>query len=136
MNVIQSFAATATFGAVAVGAASPASAAEMSGHYIETETYTPTGQSTTNNWYFTPCGDGCADAGFAQARLVNGQWTMDTTMDAVCSDGSRVANGDRNHYTWDPNTLAGTAQVTSNVASCGNPAGNTFTVNVQLRQAP
>ena len=121
---------------------SPASAAPvLSGHYVETETFPPTGQTTTNDWYFTPCGDGCASVAsngspLAQARLVNGQWRMDATADSVCSDGTRVQKAFSNHYTWDPNTLAGTAQITANVAACGRPVGDTFSVNVQFRQAP
>jgi serine/threonine protein kinase len=107
---------------------------QMSGHYIDTETYAPTGQTTTNDWYFTPCGDGCADAGFGQARLVNGQWTMEVTSNATCSDGSSVQNANTDYYTWDPNTLAGTAQVTTKLAACGRSPGESFSVNVQLRQ--
>jgi hypothetical protein len=35
----------------------------------------------------------------AQARLVNGQWTMDVTGDAQCADGSRVNDAFADHYT-------------------------------------
>ncbi len=143
MNGTRSFATAATFAAVAVGAASPASAAPvMSGHYVETETLPGTGQTATNDWYFTPCGDGCADmsntlsGGSGQAMLVNGQWTMDIAMGATCADGTSVPLSLAAHDTWDPNTLAGTAQLTSTKAACGYPVGYTYTNNLQLTQAP
>ena len=144
MNVTRSFAVAATFAAVAVGAATPASAApEMSGHYTETET-AANGRSTTDHWYFTPCGDGCASVAIrpdasapTQARLVNGQWTLDSAVHTLsCADGTVVPNAVSAHYMWDQNTLAGTVQVTYNVAACGHPAGYQNTNNVQLQQAP
>jgi hypothetical protein len=54
---------------------------------------------------------------------------------AGCADGPTVPNAATAHWTWDPNTLAGTQQITDKVAVCGNPAGFTFTNNFQLRQA-
>jgi hypothetical protein len=145
MNVTRSLAIAATFAAVAVGAAAPSSAAPvMSGHYIKTETNPASGQTATDDWYFTPCGDGCASVTvggptpgpLGQARLVNGQWTIDINGTAGCQDGSRLPNAESDRYTWDPNTLAGTVQVTDKVAVCGNAAPVSFTNNVQLRQAP
>ena len=141
MAFARGFAATAIFAGLALGLAAPASA--LSGHYINTETNPQTGQSSTSDWYITPCGDGCAsvavnnpgDPGW-QARLVNGQWTMDTTSTAICVDGTQVANAESGHYTWDANALAGRHQVTINVPACGNPAGVQFTNNFQLKQAP
>ena len=142
MNVARSFAVAATFTTVAVGAAAPASAApEMSGHYIETET-AANGRSATDNWYFTPCGDGCESVApkgkkaFGQAHLVGGQWTLDVTGEtAMCPDGTQVPNALSAHYTWDPSTLAGTVQTTADLAECGDPAGFQVTDNIQLRQA-
>jgi serine/threonine protein kinase len=114
---------------------SASAAPVMSGHYIETDTAT-WGQVTTNDWYFTPCGDGCADAGFGRARLVSGQWTMDAISDALCGDGStRVPSAIASHFVWDPNTLAGTEAITVKVAECGRAPGTTWTDNIQLRQA-
>ena len=143
MNVTRSFAVAATFAAVAVGAATPASAApEMSGHYTETET-AANGRSTTDHWYFTPCGDGCESVApkgakpFGQAHLVGGQWTLDVTGEtAMCEDGTQVPNALSAHYTWDPSTLAGTVQTTADAPECGDPAGYQVTDNMQLRQAP
>jgi hypothetical protein len=142
MTVTRSFAIAATFAAIAVGAASPASAAPvMSGHYVENST-TPAGNVTTSQWDFTPCGDGCAqtttsDGVAAQARLVNGQWTFDDpNVSSTCPDGSKHPGTISVHYTWDPNTLAGTAQVTDKTATCGAPAGTVQTNNIQFRQAP
>ena len=75
----------------------------MNGHYVRTVTNAK-GQAVTNDWYFTPCGDGCAQLTTpptAQARLVNGQWTMDLVSDAVCPDGSTVPAARGAHYMWD-----------------------------------
>jgi serine/threonine kinase PknH len=134
--------------------AAPASAAaanQMNGHYIETQTdpstgqpMTSAGQPVTNDWYFTPCGDGCASASVGgpnagavgQARLVNGQWTIDTAASVNCVDGTHVPNVFSSRRTWDPNTLAGALQQTYKVPACGNPAGYSETFNIQLRKAP
>jgi hypothetical protein len=143
MTVTKRLAVAATFAALAVGAATPASAApEMSGHYIETET-AASGRSTTNDWYFTPCGDGCASVApkgakaFGRAQLVGGQWILDVTAEtAMCQDGTQVPDALSAHYTWDPSTLAGTVQTTADAPECGDPAGYQATDNIQLRQAP
>jgi hypothetical protein len=143
MNATRSFAVAATFAAVAVGAATPASAApEMSGHYTETET-AANNRSTTDHWYFAPCGDGCASVArkgakaFGRAQLVGGQWTLDVTGEtAICPDGTQVPDALSAHYTWDPSTLAGTVQTTADAPECGDPAGYQVTDNIQLRQAP
>ena len=145
MSVTRSFAIAATLTAVAVGAAATAWAdpPTMSGHYIRTET-SQTGQSETDDWYATPCGDGCASLAstpggpaISQARLVNGQWTLDSAIHTLnCPDGTVVPNAVSAHYTWDPNTLAGTVQITSNGSACGIPAGYERTNDVQIRQAP
>jgi hypothetical protein len=141
--------ATAMFAGLAIAATGTAWADpeihkgnQMSGHYIGTATAS-NGQTVTTDWYFTPCGDGCASVAtapggqpYAQARLVNGQWTEDETNNAVCSDGTVVPNALSAHYTWDPNTLAGTSQNTHKLAACGDPAGYQYTNNFQLRQAP
>jgi hypothetical protein len=142
MTVTKSLAVAATFAAVAVGAATPASAApEMSGHYVVTET-AANGQSTTDHWYFSPCGDGCASVApkgakaFGQAHLVGGQWTLDVTGEmAMCPDGTQVPNALSAHYTWDPSTLAGTVQTTADAPECGDAAGYQATAKIQLRQA-
>ena len=142
MNVARSCAVAATFTAVAVGAATPASAApEMSGHYIETET-AANDRSTTDDWYFAPCGDGCASVArkgvkaFGRAHLVSGQWMLDVTGEtAMCQDNTQVPNALSAHYTWDPSTLAGTVQTTADAPECGDPAGYQATDNIQLRQA-
>jgi hypothetical protein len=142
MDVTQSLAVAAAVAAVAVGSAAPASAApEMSGHYIETET-AASGRSTTNDWYFTPCGDGCASVAlkgapaFGRAQLVGGQWKIDVTDEtAICQDGTKVPNALSAHYTWDPSTLAGTVQTTADAPECGDPAGYQVTDNIQLKHA-
>ena len=145
MNVTRSFAVAATLAAVAVGTASTAWPDQnMSGHYIRTETDLQTGQSVIDDWYATPCGDGCVSIAstpggpaLSQARLVNGQWTLASAVHTLgCPDSTVVPNAVSAHYTWDPNTLAGTVQTTYNVAACGNPAGYTQTNDVQLQQAP
>ena len=39
------------------------------------------------------------------------------------------------HYTWDPNSLAGTSQNTYTKAACGFSAGTTTTSNIQFKAA-
>ena len=145
MTITRGFAATVIFAGLAVGTASAAWAeTTMSGHYIRTETSPQTGQSDINDWYATPCGDGCVSLAstpggpvLSQARLVNGQWTLDSAVHAVvCPDDTVVPDAVSAHYTWDPNTLAGTVQATYNVPACGNPAGYQTTNDVQISQAP
>jgi hypothetical protein len=77
------------------GTARRTSGAAWCGHYIATDTASG-GQPITSDWYFTPCGDGCANVsigttGTSQARLVNNQWTLDTDHTTVCPDGSKVS---------------------------------------------
>ena len=127
MIVVRSFAAAATFAAIAVGGAGPAWAEPtMDGHYIYTSTGA-SGQSVTSDWYVTPCGDRCVtvttNSGTGEARFVNGQWTGDANSDAKCPDGTLVPGAFSNHYAWDPKTLAGTVAITYNVDACGSPAG-------------
>ena len=143
MTVTRSLAVAAAFAAVTVGAAAPATAApEMnSGHYKETETDAG-GRSTTDDWYISPCGDGCASVAhkgakaFGQAKVVGGQWTLDVTGEtAMCPDGTQVPSALSAHYTWDPKTLAGSVQTTADAPECGDPAGFQATDTIQLRQA-
>lgn len=145
MAIARGFAATVIFAGLAVGSASAAWAeTTMSGHYIRIETDPQTGQSETDDWYATPCGDGCASLAstpggpaISQARLVNGQWTLDSAIHTLnCPDGTVVPNAVSAHYTWDPNTLAGTVQLASNGSACGIPARYERTNDVQIRQAP
>ena len=134
MVVARCITATAFLAGLALGLAAPAGAWGPAGpapfpadfqtnaHYIGTQINPKTGQPftveghpVTNDWYFTPCGDGCASAArspggppLGQANLVNGQWVMDTTDGAECPDGTSVPDAIAAHRTWDPNTLAGT----------------------------
>jgi serine/threonine-protein kinase len=109
----------------------------MSGHYIITETNSTGVQSLTSDWYFTSCGDGCASIATAsgvqpwsQARLINGQWTVDGEIQSTCPVKAA-------HYTWDPNTLAGIGQITQKESSsCSVNPLTQYTTNVQLRRAP
>lgn len=147
MTFTRGIVAAAILAGLAIGTASPAGAdpqekptKQMSGHYIETTTTPSTGQSSTNDWQFTPCGDGCASgaSGTAtgQARLANGPWTMDLTEDWICPDGSRNPGALSTHYTWDSTTLAGTVDNTTKVPACGYSAGGHWTNNIQFKQAP
>src|SRR6516165_8018655 len=101
MAIAPGFAATVIFAGLAVGTASAVWAeTTLSGHYIRTETNPQNGQSVTDDWYATPCGDGCASLAstpggpaISQARLVNGQWTLDSSVHTViCPDGTVVPN--------------------------------------------
>jgi hypothetical protein len=150
MGVTRRIAAAAILAYLPAGFAPPASAApndqsnakQMSGHYIETSTAAGTSTTQTNDWYVTPCGDGCASVAgtpggqpWGQAKLANGQWTMEATASAGCTDGSRVDDALSSHYTWDPNSLAGTSQNTYTKAACGFSAGTTTTSNIQFKAA-
>jgi hypothetical protein len=140
MAIARGFAATAMFAGLAVGAASTAWAdlPTMNGNYTETST-TPDGRTLTTNWAVNPCGDGCvyikAGAGGSQARLVDGQWVLDTLDNVNCSDGTYIQYAANAHLTWDPNTLAGTAQHVYIMPACGRPPGYTQTDQIQLKQA-
>jgi hypothetical protein len=149
MTITRGIAAAALIAGVAVGASGTAWADQtMSGHYTWTTT-TPTGKSTSGDIYFTPCGDGCASAAstpggpaVGQARLVNGQWTMNGTWPVDCPDATPSANPEPSANpqpyvdTWDPNTLAGTDVFTYSVPTCGSPAGYQQINKLQYRQAP
>lgn len=67
--------------------------------------------------------------------MINGKWTFDGISDAVCS-GQTFPDAISSHYTWDPNTLAGTEQITIRSRACSQPAGTQLTNVIQLRQAP
>jgi hypothetical protein len=152
MAIARGFAATAMFAGLALGLAAPATAAPvMSGHYIETQTdpstgqpMTSGGQPITDDWYFTPCGDGCGSVAhtpdgpaLGQAQLINGQWALNlNNLELRCSDGTSVPNVLSSQRRWDQNTLAGTAHDTINAPACGQPAGYSWSLNSQLRQAP
>jgi hypothetical protein len=147
MAIARGFAATAVFAGLAVGAASTAWAdtPTMNGSYTETST-APNGKSVDTDWTVNPCPDqsgqplqGCiwvkAGAGGGQARLVDGQWVMDTIGNLQCSDGTFLQYATSAHITWDPNTLAGTSQFTYIVPACGQPLGYSQTNKIQLKKA-
>jgi len=93
MAIARGFAATVMFAGLAVGAAGTAWAdtPTMNGSYTETAT-TPEGRNIDTSWTVSSCGDGCifikAGAGGSQARLVDGQWVLDTMNNASCADGT------------------------------------------------
>ena len=140
MAIAQGLAATAMFAGLAVGAAGTvwADTPTMNGSYTLTAT-TPAGATFTTSWTVSSCGDGCvfikAGAGGSQARLVDGQWVLDTSNNVNCADGSYVQYATTSHMTWDPNTLAGTAQQTYVVPACGHPAGYTTTDQIQIKES-
>jgi poly(3-hydroxybutyrate) depolymerase len=133
-------AATSAAGCASTHPAAPA-APVMKGHYTETTTNHVNGQTTHDDWYATPCGDGCAKIAVGepksppvQAQLVNDQWSMDMVSNEVCPDGTKVPEAFSVHYLWDPHTLAGTVRTTNQIAGCGDPAGHIGTQNIQLKQ--
>lgn len=142
MTITRGIAAAVTFAGLALATASTAWAdTTMSGHYTWTTT-TSGGWSMSGDYYVTPCGDGCASIAttpggpaIGQARVVDGQWTMDGSWPVRCADGSP---GPREPYhdTWDPNTLEGTSTYIYNVPACGHPQGYSQTIHLQLRQVP
>jgi hypothetical protein len=140
MAIARSFAATAVLAGLAVGTASTAWAdtPTMSGSYTLTST-SPDGKVMTTDWSVSSCGDGCiyvkAGAGGSQARLVNGQWVLDTMNDLRCSDGTYLMYATSAHMTWDPNTLAGTNQISYILPACGHPVGYQQTNQISIKQA-
>lgn len=114
-------------GWLAVGSAGIASAAPaMSGHYVSIVT-SGSGEVTTSDWYFTPCGEGCASVAnspggpaFGEARMFDGQWTLAWHSDAFCSSGTRVPGAYASYATWDPNTLAGKNESGITKPICGS----------------
>ena len=120
-------------------------ATTMHGHFLAT--YTKNGKSTSVDWYFTPCGDGCASVAIGhpatspplEARLVNGQWTMDNKNDSGrCPDGSFTSAGIfASHITWDPRTLTGKVQQTLTQPGCGVEGGTDMGAqDLQLKAVP
>jgi hypothetical protein len=162
MAIARCITASAFLAGLALGLAAPAGAwgpavpapfpadFQTNAHYIETQINPQTnqpfmikGHPVTNDWFFTPCGDGCATAArtaggksLGQANLVNGQWTLDTTDGADCPDGTSVPDVVSAHRSWDPNTLAGTISTDGRKAACGFPAGDPEQANIQLQLAP
>jgi hypothetical protein len=137
LKITHGLAAGAMFAGLALGLTAPAAAADpLNGHYIETETY-PDGHQVHSDWNFTPCGDGCASiADLGQANLVKGQWQLDGSGGVTCEQGGDTPNAIGYHYSWDPDTLAGTVKITNNEAVCGNPKGYQETNQLQLAPAP
>jgi hypothetical protein len=140
MTIARGFAATALFAGLAVSAASTASAVTptMNGSYTVTST-TPTGGTLTSSWTVNSCGDGClwikAGAGASEAHFIDGQWVLDTMNNVSCADGSYTQYATNSHITWDPNTLAGTAQHTYIIPVCGHPPGYSQTDQIVIKQA-
>jgi hypothetical protein len=154
--------ATGFLAGLALGLAAPAGAWGPAGpaplpadfqtnaHYSETQInpktnqpFTVHGHPVVNDWYFSPCGDGCASAArtaggqaLGQANFVNGQWVLDTSDGAECPDGTSVPDAIAAHRAWDPNTLAGTLQTTGKEGACGFPAGDPETADIQLQLVP
>jgi hypothetical protein len=136
MTITRGLAAGAMFAGLALVMTAPVSTADpLNGHYIETETY-PDGHQAHSDWFITPCGDDCASIKeVGQAHLVNGQWTLDGKGGVSCEEGGDVKDAIGFHYSWDPNTLDGTVQITNNVRACGNPQGYQETNNLHLQLA-
>ena len=136
MTITRGFAAGAMLAGLALGLTAPVAAADpLNGHYIETETY-PDGHQVHSDWYITPCGDGCASIrDLGQANLVDGQWTLDGSGGVTCEQGGDTPNAIGYHYSWDPNSLAGTVKITNNEQVCGNPKGYQESNKLQLALA-
>jgi hypothetical protein len=139
MAIVRGLVATAVFAGLAVGTAGTAWAdlPTMNGSYTATST-TPSGKHVDSDWTVNGCGDGCiyvkAGAGGGMAYLVDGQWVLDTLNNLYCPDDRTWTQMATNaHMTWDPNTLAGTSQITYIVPACGKPAGTTQTNQLQLK---
>ena len=141
MAIARGFAATAMFAGLTVGTAGTAWAdtPTMNGSYTLTST-TPAGATFTTSWTVSSCGDGCvwikAGAGGSSAQLIDGQWVLDTMNNVNCADGSYIQYATNSHLTWDPNTLAGTAQHVYILPACGHPAGYATTDQIKIAVTP
>ena len=143
MTVPRRILTTTLLVGLAVAAAGTAWAAPtMNGHYLMTVT-SDSGQTTTSDWYFTSCGNGCASVAvtpdapsFGQAQFRDGQWTLVWHSDVVCPGGTHIPGALSSYDTWDPITLAGTDQATTTLKqTCGNDARLNATQRMQLAPA-
>ncbi|MBN7311799.1 hypothetical protein [Mycobacteroides abscessus] len=124
---------------------------QMSGHYIRTATNRESGATMTTHWYATPCGPGCASieicandkherCGTARAALSQGHWAMDVRVTLVCTDqfgnpAGDIPGGAIAHYTWDPNTLDGVAETTTDGPGCPATTSAGTVNDFQLKHA-
>jgi hypothetical protein len=137
MTITRGIAAGAMFAGLALVLTAPVSSADpLNGHYIETETY-PDGHQVHDDWFITPDGDGSVHINkLGEAHLVDNQWVLDGRGGVSCEQGGDIHDAIGFHYSWDPNTLDGTVQITNNVAACGNPQGYQETNKLHLAPAP
>lgn len=107
----------------------------FSGRYRMTNTNPDTGQTFTQAWNVTSCGDGCArivvPGATDLAHLVNGQWTWNAKFDAICTDGSIVPNAGSGYTTIDAVTLRGAAHITWS-KTCADSSAGSNTNNIVL----
>jgi hypothetical protein len=143
MTVPRGIVTAAVLAGLAFGAPGTAWAAPtMNGHYVMTVT-SDSGETTTSDWYFTSCGDGCASvavtpggSAFGQAQFRDGQWTLVWHSDVVCPGGTHIPGALSSYDTWDPDTLAGTdLAATTLKQTCGNDARLHATQRMQLTPA-
>lgn len=141
MAIGRRLAATAMFAGLALAPAGTAWAdtPTMDGSYTETAT-TPAGATFDTSWTVNSCGDGCiwikAGAGGSQARLIDGQWVLDTMNNVKCADGTYTQYATTSHTTWDPATLKGTVHHTYVVPACGHPPGYSEDDQIEIKQTP
>ena len=142
MTVSRRIATVVMLAGLAVGSVGTASAAPtMDGHYLATVT-SASGEITTSDWYFTPCGEGCAAVAsspggpaFGTARMADGQWSLVWHSDAFCPGGSRVPGVYVSYATWDSETLAGKDDSGIDTPICGS-GGRPPRVTQQLQLTP
>lgn len=108
---------------------------QLIGHYVETSTNRESGGTSTNHWFFTPCGQGCASVQVCdtekregctstQARLTKRRWEMDVShIDIACPNGLIIPDATSFHYGWNPDTLEGVGEGTRYGPGC--PGGIT-----------
>lgn len=129
-------------GWIVVGSPGIASAAPaLSGHYIATVT-SEAGETTSSDWYFTPCGEACASVAgspggpvFGHARLADGHWTLVWHSDAFCPSGTRVPGAYASYASWDANSLAGKDESGILMPICGS-GGRPGRVTQDLQLTP
>lgn len=141
-RAIATAAALTGLAGLAIGTAGIACAAPtLSGHYFMTVS-SDAGPVNSGDWYFTPCGDGCAQVAvtsggqpFGQAQFRDGQWTLVWHSDVICPNGTRIPGALSSYATWDPVTLAGKDESGPVMEVCEYTAKPRVTNNLQLTPA-
>lgn len=127
-RIVESVAAAALLGAIAIGFACPAGAEELtSGMYGVDESGVTQPGNTPTMWTVTRCGADCAQISDGQGttwdtQLENGQWTASRHSETAVDCKNGYSAPGTSVFSLDAQTLRGTIISTSDGAACGSPA--------------